>query len=321
MTIFRAFPFSLSILWRYALVLPFMILVLCIYGLIALMFWFLFGVISPALALLIGFAVGSASSVLPAMIGTRIGLQAKGLLPRNSYASLILPAIGYGLFESFCLLIIMMLTLGVITFATPFNLLELLSLNEAGAEVVFANLLSENAPVTLAITAVSTFWVMAIRSALLVPFAGASIGIDPSGRAHTPFYGFGSGFWSILILVMISYAGFSLIIPLIGLIAELLGLGDAIVQAQVQFESMVEEREIDWMAYEVYTIVGIIILATLWLFSLQCAGAALVFMNHKKRYDIEHEDYTIVPDMADDPPMPKTDLHELMRSRMPQNRR
>lgn len=321
MTILRALPLSFAILWRYVLVLPLTLLVLCIYGLIAFGFFYLFGTASPALAILVGFGVASAVSVLPAMIGTRIGLQAKGLLPRKSYASLILPAIGYGLFESFCRLIIVMLTFGAITIATPYNMLQLFSLNEAGAEVLFASLLAENAPVILAVMGVSAFWVVGIRSALLVPIAGASIGIDPSGRSHTPFYGFGSGFWSILILVIFSYVGWFFLTPLIALGGQYLGFEDLFAQAQQQVADMIEDEEINWFAYETYALIGMSLLGAVWLFSLQSAGGALVFINHKRSYDIEHADYTKAPDMADDPPMPKTDLRELMRSRMPQNRR
>lgn len=321
MFILRAFPFSFSILWRYALVLPIMVLVFCVYAIIAVFFGFLFGVVSPALAALLALAVGLASSVIPAMVGTRIGLQALGVQPRNSYASLILPAIGYGLFEGFCVLSIMLLTLAAVTFATPFNFMELLSLNQAGADAAFARLLAENAPVTLAAFAVASFWVVAVRTALLVPFAGASVGIDPSGRVHTPFYGFGGGFWSILILVIISYIGSVVIIPIIAVLTQIIGLGGFFAEGLLQVEKAITEVEFDFLGAEALITYGLIILAMLWLFSLQCAGAVLVFHNRKRQYDIAREDYQKANEGPDEPPMPKTDMRELLRSRMPQNRR
>lgn len=321
MFILRAFPFSFSILWRYALVLPIMVLVFCVYAIIAFFFTFLFGIVSPALAVLMVIAIGLASSVIPAMIGTRIGLQALGVQPRNSYASLMLPAIGYGLFEGFCVLTIVLLTVGVVTFATPLNFLELLSLNEAGIDAAFARLLEENAPVTLAAFAVASFWVIAVRTALLVPFAGASVGIDPSGRAHTPFYGFGSGFWSILILVIISFVGTVLIGPVIAILTQLVGAGDVFLEGLLQVEKAIEEVEFDWLGIEALISYGLISLALLWFFSLQCAGAVLVFHSYKRLYDIEREDTIKANDGPDEPPMPKTDMRELLRSRMPQNRR
>lgn len=321
MFILRAFPFSFSILWRYALVLPIMLMVFCVYGIIALFFGFLFGVVSPALAALLALAVGLASGVIPAMVGTRIGLQALGVQPRNSYASLILPAIGYGLFEGFCILSILLMTLGAITFSTPLNFFELLSLNDAGVDAAFAQLLAENAPVTLAVFAVAAFWVVAVRTALLVPFAGASVGIDPSGRAHTPFYGFGGGFWSILILVIISYVGSAIVVPLIALLMQIVGLGGFFTDGLLQVENAINEVEFDFLGVEALVAYGLIILAFLWFFSLQCAGAVLVFHNRKMRFDIAREDYQKANDIVDEPPMPKTDMRELLRSRMPQNRR
>lgn len=321
MLIFRAFSFSFSILWRYALVLPILALVFCVYAIIAAMFIFLFGVVSPIVAVLIAAGVGLASSVIPAMIGTRIGLQAKGIQPRNSYASLFLPAIGYGLFEGFCVMIVLVATLGVLTLATPLDVLDLLNLNAQGTEVAFVRLLDENAPVTLAVFAAALFWIVAVRAALLVPFAGASVGMDPSGRAHTPFFGFGSGFWSIMILVIISYVGSSLIVPIIMLGSHLLGQGDFMSEAVLQIERATSETEFDWIGIEAIVLVSAFTLLMLWFFSLQCAAAVLVFQNHKMRYDIGREDYVKPSEEAEEPPMPKTDMRELIRSRMPDHRR
>lgn len=325
MYILRAFPLSLSILWRYALVFPLLVMVLCVYGIIAVMFGFIFGLISPALAILIAVTLGLASGVMPVMIGTRIGMQARGVQPRNSYAGLILPAIGYGLFEGFCILLIFILALGAVTLATPLSLMEMLGLNASGSDAVFARLLEENAPVTLAAFALASFWAVAVRSALLVPFVGASIGIDPSGRAHTPFYGFASGFWSMMILVIISYVGGVLAVPLISMLAQTMGYGDAIAdgaQQLTQFgDELEDEVQLDLIGGEAIVLVGGTILVMLWFFSVQCAGAVLVFLNHKKAYDIQHEDYNKPAEADIEPPMPKTDMRELIRSRMPHNHR
>ncbi|WP_341365480.1 hypothetical protein [Yoonia sp. BS5-3] len=321
MYILRAFPFSFAILWRYALVLPIMVLVFCVYAIVAVMFGYLFGLISPAIAILMAAAMGMACSVMPAMIGTRIGMQAKGVQPRNSYASMILPAVGYGLFEGFCILLTFALAFGAVVMATPLTPMEILSINASGSDAVFLRLIEENAAVTLPAFAVAIFWTLSVRAALLVPFVGASVGLDPNGRAHTPFYGFGSGFWSLLILVILSYASTFLLTPILGVIAHLIGFGDSIALGAEQIEQFAETARFDLIGVEAIVLVSCVILITLWLFSLQCAGAVLVFMSHKKAYDIAHEDLNKPQQMPDEPPMPKTDMRELIRSRMPHHHR
>jgi hypothetical protein len=317
----RAFPFSFSILWRYALVLPILLLVLIVYGLMAAIMAFVLGFVSPAFAVLVAISFGLASSVIPAMVGTRLGLQARGLKPRISYLGLMVPAIGYGLFEGFCVLMVLAVSLGAIIVSTPLSVPEMLQLGAVGDEVLFARLLEVNAPITLAVTAVAGFWIIAIRTALLVPFAGASVGMDPDGRAHTPFYGFGRGFWSILILVIISYLGTALIpLILIG-IAPLLGFGEVITAATGQIAQIETRGGYTRLGVETLILFCLWLFMVLWFFSLQCAGAALVFLRHKERFDLERRDINdSLDEQLSEPPMPKTDMRALVRSRMPQRR-
>lgn len=321
MYILRAFPFSFAILWRFALVFPILFLVLLIYGALAIFLGFVFGLVSPALAFLIAAGFGMAASVLPAMVGMRVGLQARGVQPRTSYVGLIVPAVGYGLFEGFCLMIVVAAAVGIMLAAIPIGFLGMLELSAQGNDVLFARLLAENAPITLAVVAAASLWMIAIRTALLVPLAGASVGRDPSGRAHTPFYGFGSGFWSILILVILSYAGTALITPALLYITDLSGLSDVVSAAFVQISTAVSERDVTAIGMEFLLMFLAWSLLFLWVYSLQCAGAALVYLRYKESYDLDREDYRKSFQEPIAPVMPKTDMRELVRSRMPQNRR
>jgi hypothetical protein len=318
--ILRSFLFSFAILWRFVLALPILALILVCYGLLALALGFVLGFVSPILAVLVGISVGLASSVIPVMVGTRVGLQAGGVRPRNSYASLILPSIGYGLFEGFCIMLILAISLGVITLATPMSFLELLRLSEMDGDVIFARLLAENAPVTLSVVAVASFWTVALRTAFLVPFAGASVGLDPSGQAHTPFFGFGSRFWSIMILVIISYVGTVLVVPVVGISAVYLGFGDTLTAAGDQIENAISRTDWGWLGAESFIVVGVWLVLVLWFFSLQCAGAALAFLRFKEAHDLERDADIKKHDELIEAPMIKTDMGALVRSRMPQHR-
>ena len=317
MYILRAFPFSFAILWRYALVFPIVFVVLAIYGGIAVLLALLLGLASPALAALVAMSFGLAASVIPAMVGTRLGLQARGVRPRNNYIGLMGPAIGYGLFEGFCLLIVFAVSLGVLLFSVSVSFPDMLKLAAQGNDVLFARLLEANAPATLAVIGVASLWMISIRAALLVPFAGASIDKDPNGKPHTPFYGFGSGFWSILILVILSYAGMALIGPVVGLIAGWAGYGDVLTAAAAQVTDAATDREVAAIGVEFFIAFGVFSLISLWIYSLQCAGAALVFLRHKQAYDMEFETYQDGQQKDLDPIMPKTDMRALLQSRMP----
>ncbi|MEM6311201.1 MAG: hypothetical protein AAF754_14250 [Pseudomonadota bacterium] len=321
MYILRAFPFSFAILWRYALVFPVMFLVLLIYGTLAVVLGLIFGLASPAFAVLIAAGFGMAASVIPVMVGTRVGLQARGVQPRTSYVGLIVPAVGYGLFEGFCLMIVVAVAVGSILATTPIGFAELREFGAQGNDVLFEQLLASNAPVTLAVIAVASFWMIAIRTALLVSFAGASVGKDPSGRAHTPFYGFGSGFWSILVLVIMSYVGTALIAPGVAVLAEMFGFADTVRTASVQIATAAETRDITVIGLDFVIMFMVWALLFLWFYSLQCAGAALVYLRHKESYDLDRDDYYKSLEEPLEPVMPKTDMRELVRSRMPQNRR
>jgi hypothetical protein len=316
-TFLRAFPFSFAILWRYLLVLPIMIVALAAFGAVAVVFALVFGLFAPFLAILFVIAFGLASSVVPIIIGMRVGLQAKEVRPRNSYAGLMLPAIGYGFFEGLCVSIILVVCVGLFVFATPLEVADLLAMQGAEDAVIFAALFEVSPKLTLGCLIVGGGLTIALRTALLVPFAGASIGADPGGRSHTPFFGFGDGFGTMLALVIISYVGAIFTTPFVVWLAIQLGFAESLVAIAASMETIDSYTDLAAFGVEGAVILGLGLILFLWFFSLQCAGAVLVFMQRfQGAVAQKQERNTALTADLDDQPSDAPDVMQLIRSRM-----
>lgn len=331
MTLLRAIPFSLAVLWRMVLVFPFMIIALILFGIIAAFFMFILTFVSPILALVVGVAFGVAASVLPVMIGARLGLQAKGASVRNSYLGLMLPAIGYGLFEVFCVLLIVAGAAAVYYFATPLTLQDLGQFTTMDETILLEQLMAVDPAITLSLLWVGGVLIVGLRAALLMPFAGASVGADPGGRPHTPFYGFGSNFISLLIVVAIAYILSAFAVPIAGALCYLLGYGDSLTAALSQVESVRGFDALDLLGLETGVFLGLSLLFYIWAFSLQSAGGVLAYMaraeefaDQQNAFDMSMDEHLKSMQSAAPPPerpMQADDVMELIRSRMQQNKR
>ena len=319
MTLIFAFLFSFSILWRYVLVFPFLLLAMIVFGFIFGILIFLISLVSPAVAIMIVVALALASTVFPVIVGMRLGMQAKGLKPRNTYFGLMLPAIGYGLIEAICILLITGISVAIYFFATGLSLQDLGSFAGLDEDALVEQLLAVNPAVTLSLLWVASVLIIGLRAALLVPFAGASIGVDPNGRAHTPFYGFGSGFLSMLILVAICYIGSSLVVPAVAFLGYTLGYGDTLLAAMTELERAQGMDVFDVFGLEVAVFILLCILGYLWMFSLQAAGAVLIFAKHKEDVDDAQHEFDRSMDVhlsASERPMQQEDVMALVRERM-----
>ncbi|PJI91200.1 hypothetical protein BC777_0024 [Yoonia maricola] len=330
MTLLRAIPFSFNVLWRLALVFPFMILAIIVFGIIATVFVVIAAFIAPLAALIMGVAFGVATSVLPVIVGARLGLQAKQSSMRNTYFGLMLPAVGYGLFEAFCVLLIFLLGAGVYLVATPLSLEDLAQFTMMDQEVLMAQLLSVNPAITLSIFWVGGVLIVALRAALLMPFAGASIGSDPGGRAHTPFYGFGSEFISLLILVAISYILSSFTVPIVLAICYMLGFGDALETAIAQINANASPAAVSLLGTETGIFIGLCVVFYIWAIALQSAGGVLAYMKQAEDFSDQQNAFDMSMDahletmtnaQPVERPMQSEDVMELIRSRMQQNKR
>ncbi len=321
MIFLKAFPFSFAIMWRYLLVLPILIVAMAVFGAVAVVFALVFGLFAPFLAIIFVIAFGLASSVIPIMVGMRVGLQAHDVRPRNSYAGLMLPAIGYGFFEGLCVSIMLVACVALFVFATPLDVMDLLAMQGAEDAVVFATLFEASPVLTFGCLVVGGGLTIALRTALLVPFAGASIGADPGGRSHTPFFGFGDGFGTLLALVLVSYVGSVFTMPFVVWLTIQLGLAESLAATAATMDSVDSFADLAAFGIEGAAILGLALLMFLWFFSLQCAGAVLVFMQRFQGVvTIKQERNKKLAADLEEQPSEAPDVMQLIRSRMQNNR-
>lgn len=325
MIILRAIPLSFAILWRYLLVLPFVILALIVFGAICVMFAFISAIVSPVLAILVVLAFTIAASTIPVMVGTRLGLQAQEIIPKNGYMGLLGPAMGYGLFEGISVLIILSGAFALYLVATPMTAAGLMAALEGPEDSVLPALLAVSPATTLTLVGLTGFAIITLRAALLVPLTGASVGFDPEGRTHTPFYGFGVNLLPLLLLVAVTYGLWALVMPLAGAIFAQLGYVDAFLSIMAQLE---EPGADFWEVASTYSteltiLVGGSVLAYVWVLSLQCAGAAAAFRKLMNRTDEARRAFeqAVEEDLVQArPPRNDPEMMDLVRSRMPTKR-
>jgi hypothetical protein len=318
----RAFPFSLSITWRYLLVLPVLIVVLAVFVLMSFLFAYAFGLFSPFIGVLFAFAFGVASGVVPVMAGMRVGLQSYQVRPRNGFLGLIVPAVGYGFLEGLCILVLMALGFGAFVLLTPLSPQALLTTASTDEAISVVGMLEANSGIAITLFVIIACLAICLRTALLVPLAGASVGADPDGRRHTPFYGFGDGFGSILALVLVSSIGLSIAMPLAVYLVGLFGVIDGLTATFAEIRSAEEPegiRAILRFGTDGLILIGVWMLISLFFFSLQCAGAVLAFMRHVDAMKPAVQEVAPVEEeeKEPEPQVDHTDLLALMRSRMP----
>lgn len=328
MLFLRAIPFSFAILWRFAIVLPVMLLVMVVFGIQAAILTVFFGFIAPLFAVLMITAFSIASSVIPTLVGMRVGLQAKGVKPRSSFIKLIFPALGYGLFEALSVLILLVFALGIYLLASPLTVDDLLNYQSGGQEVFVANLLAESQTITYAMLIVGGLLLVSLRTALLVPFAGASVGADPDGRPHTPFMGFGGGFFSNFALVILSFVGNLLVPAAVMWIMITLGMAGDFAQALGALMVASSFDQVTVLIPDLALPFAIGLILYLFFFSLPCAGAVIYYADEqaaiedsRRAFDaaVTNQEQARTQEQPERP-APNQELLELMRSRMPKTR-
>lgn len=267
----KAFPLSLSIFWRLAVVLPVMFIGLTLYNLAGALVGFLLGLIFPPFAFIVTFLIMASSSVVPTLLGTRMGLQVKGVKPSTSIKGLFAPAVIYGAVEGVSVTLI----IGVIVAASVF--------------VISPDILQQSEVADLALEYVDPSWVLpgllgllavflsvcSIRASLLVPITSASIGRDPDGMHYTPFRHFRASFGPLFALTIFSYVGMiALHAVLIVLMITMDFFGS--LQADLQeFENMTKGMASIRPLWSLIGLFAVYMLIGTWAFSLQCAGGVL----------------------------------------------
>ncbi|WP_333713982.1 hypothetical protein [Yoonia sp.] len=323
MIFFRAIPFSFSILWRYLIAFPVLVIMLVVFGLIAAILAFIASMLSTFVSVLIIVAFGVGATAIPVMVGLRVGLQAHYLKPKINYVQMLKPAIGYGLFEAVVILMILGVAGAVFLFFSSMTPLEMIALGEIDEDALLETLIATDPLLAWGLIAFVALATFAIRAALLVPLAGASIGVDPSGRPHTPFFGFGSGFLSVFALVLLSQLGLSFSVPIAIFGLGILGIAqDAVMQILLVADGFKGPDDLADLGREALILIGTVVFLSLFFFSLQCAGAVLVFLDKYKEVKNRQKAFDEVMREEEEraKPMQDTDLRELLRSRMPERK-
>ncbi|MEO1551971.1 MAG: hypothetical protein AAFR93_16340, partial [Pseudomonadota bacterium] len=151
MSVLRALFLSLSITWRYVLVLPVVVIGLGIFGLLAIFVGIGLSFLSPLLAVMVLTAFVLAASVMPVMIGARLGLLTEGVKPRNGYAGLMMISVAYGIFEGLCVWVMLAFSIAAFLFLTPMTVDGLIGLWDLGTEVAIRALFLVDELITSAV--------------------------------------------------------------------------------------------------------------------------------------------------------------------------
>ena len=300
MIIFRALPLSLSVFLRFLLIAPFLAIAILCYFVVAGLFAVIFGFISPPLAFLLIFAIVSASWVIPTMVGSRLALQSLGETPSITYGNLLMPSVMYGLIEAIVYGLTWGIVIGGVLLMTPVDFNDIIRyMQTEGTHQV-----EGVGPLLIAgVFLLTGMGYVVVRSLLLVPLAAAAIGRDPDGSFYTPLKNFGTGLVPLLVLsglsVVIYYAAPIIAVLIVSLFTDGFNLSFSL-------------SETAWLSGAVWGVVGVTYAIMLLGLSLQCAGAALVYM--KLRGQAAERTVEEVPRMAEQ------DVRELWKSRMPGGR-
>ena len=304
---FRSILFSFAIFWRMLLVLPFLLIAILVLGIVIGIVGVLLILIFPPLGILVAGAAGYAlSSLLTIMVGTRMGLQARGITPRNGVGGLVLPSMGYGLIEMMATLVMVAICGAAWVLLSPLSLQEMLNLFQRYAPEFALMQVEQQSPVPSWVFFLALGFVGSlVRAVLLVPLTGASVGRDPDGRAHTPFWGAGTALLPLFLLVVLS----TLITSFAGPVIATVFLGTSLNAQQFN------PGDFDGIPMTTVLIfIGIIVLSWIWAICLQCAGGALAYLRITS-------DAEIFADEPHAPPMDREELRNLWKSRMPPGRK
>ncbi|MCG3266462.1 hypothetical protein [Yoonia sp. I 8.24] len=318
MLLLRSIPLSFSILWRFVLVLPFWIVAYT-----AMTLFFVFGTFPAMLGIpVIGFLgilvfaivvpiMFAMISMHPYLIGIRFGLRSLGFATKNSQQRLFAGAAGYGLFET----VTVGALLVVVTSVSAFVVSGQLGISAADApDGPVGQLSTDIAMGTLTfVSLLSSLIMMAMRAALLPALANFVAGTNPKGISFSNFDGFGAGF-GIMFLLMLMITG----------LTAATGYFVEGVVSFLDFSTVLREKLDDVIfilsgkkdaAFTLRhaVIVSGAILFAIWVFCLQCAGAALSYERRTLQAQAERAEYEAKRERD------QQDIGALLRARMAKN--
>ena len=185
-------------------------------------------------------------------------------------------AAGYGLLESLFFLVVCVLLLAGMLVGTPLTVATMTALaadeTGGGFEQMMTQLF-DSGGLLIVFGAVAALSYCAFRAALLPALAGAAIGRDPNGQQHTPLVGLGSGFGSMFVVVLLSFAVYILIVPIMAWFAFTGSVDD--------FSEM--PTELGALFGAGWELLVAIQLLFLWSTGIQAAGATLQYLADREQ--------------------------------------
>jgi hypothetical protein len=315
MLVLRAFPLSFAILWRFILALPILLIFLAVYVTFTVIWGIFVGFFSIYLTVAMIMGMTFVMALIPTLTGIRLGLQAREETVRGHFGKVFGAALGYGGIEAFLRMLLAFGAAGAVVFLTP-------ALSSENFWPVFMQTVSPSVEGgssteldmgTVAFLITLVLYAM-LRAALLPTLAGAAACGDPGSGFHTPFSGFGSSFFALFILQILIYLLPIILIPVAIIAAIHFDLTGPLVARAAELQAIVLEGASYQFALIDGIMVAAVIVFSLWLFSLQCAGAVLSFAERRENRSQQDADRPEVQRI------PADDLREMVRARMPERK-
>ncbi|MEL6641171.1 MAG: hypothetical protein AAFP98_07640 [Pseudomonadota bacterium] len=315
MITFRALPFSLLLLLHMLVAYPLIIAFCAALGLPAALFagllWLLF---PPAIVIIVVTIFLFATSVLPVLVALRQGLVIKGIKPLNTYLQLVWPMFTYGFIIGFVLTFIVMGGIGYFIWQAGLTMEDYaLYQDPRQRNIVSAKLLAQT-PLAIRVSVVVFVLTCSFLAAILIPLAGASVGRDLNGQRHTPFFGFGTGFVPLIVLVVLGMAITVMSNEIAIWIASLVGAEDA-ARGALQFEQLLRNSDFD-PNWKLKLGLGLLATTTIGIFAMciYCAGAILVYIEATQIVENSLPEPEVV---RSTPRMTSDEVHAMWKDRMP----
>ena len=321
MILLRSFPLSLSIFWRFLLVLPLwtvfylVITTFSVFGSLMLIGSNLIVTIFAMIVIpFVMTAIVYIISMHPYLIGIRIGLRVLGFRTDPSQKRLLIGATGYGLLEAIVAFIFTSILFAgsLILLRSEVGLLAALQVDPTVDPI--ATLSRELAFGAMTVLSfLSAVAVMALRAAILPALANFAAGRSPNGVSYSSVDGFGANFGMMMALLLMITAISAVIIPFAGDAFEYLGLTNVLTNELGDIVLFVfGDKDVSFTMLHAF-MVATAILVSIWLFCLQCAGAALSYASRAEQ-SVSRREVAVQAQQAR-----SEDIGELLRSRMPKH--
>ncbi|WP_162617557.1 hypothetical protein [Yoonia maritima] len=217
-------------------------------------------------------------SMHPYLIGIRIGLRVLGFRTDPSQKRLLIGATGYGLLEAIVAFIFTSILFAgsLILLRSEVGLLTALQVDPTVDPIATLSRELAFGAITV-LSFLSAVAVMALRAAILPALANFAAGRSPNGVSYSSIDGFGSNLITMMALLLMITGISAVIIPFAGDAFGYLGLTNVLTNELGDIVLFVfDDKDVSFTMLHAF-MVAAAILVSIWLFCLQCAGAALSY--------------------------------------------